>query len=87
MTLKEKCELRKQKLRAQYGTGSIPSIKKAQIWLENGRCVVIKYTSFTSEDAEEAYFFMDGLNNVAVVPWRYLVTFEKPIHEFKRIEE
>jgi hypothetical protein len=71
----EKCELRKQKLRAQYETGSIPSIKTAQIWLENGRCVIIKYTSFTSEDVEKAYFFMDGLDNVAIVPWRYLVTF------------
>lgn len=63
-------------------------MKRAEIWLENSKCIDIKYETFTSEPIEQAYFFMDDENNnVAVVPWRYLVTFEKPIHEFKRIEQ
>tara|TARA_R110000868_G_scaffold96290_1_gene264900 strand:+ start:1003 stop:1194 length:192 start_codon:yes stop_codon:yes gene_type:complete len=63
-------------------------MKKAEIWLENSKCIDIKYETFTSEAIEQAYFFMDDENNnVAVVPWRYLITFEKPIQEFKRVEQ
>ncbi len=74
MTHQEKCELRKQKLRAQYKTGSTSSIKTAQIWIHD-KCTIIKYTSFTSEAHEQAYFFMDGLDNVAIVPWTFLIIF------------
>ena len=51
-------------------------MKKAEIWLDHGKCIEIEYTSFTSEPFEQAYFFMNGKQNVAMIPWRYLITFE-----------
>jgi len=50
---------------------------KAEIWLDNSKCIEIEYTSFTSEPHEQAYFFMYNDKNVAIVPWKYLITFEK----------
>lgn len=59
-------------------------MKRAEIWLENSKCIDIKYETFTSEPAEQAYFFMDDENNnVAIVPWRYLITFEKPMFDVR----
>lgn len=60
-------------------------MRKAEVWLENSKCIDIKYTSFTSCPHEQAYFFMNGEDNVAIVPWRYLITFEKPPLEFKKL--
>lgn len=48
--------------------------KKAKIWIEN-KCTEIEYTSFTSESPEKAYFFMNDKENVAIVPWTFLITF------------
>jgi hypothetical protein len=50
-------------------------MKKAEIWLENSKSIDITYTSFTSCAHEQAYFFMIGKDNIAIVPWRYLITF------------
>lgn len=50
-------------------------MRKAEIWLENSKCINITYTSFTSCSHEQAYFFMIGEDNIAIVPWRYLITF------------
>lgn len=59
-------------------------MKRAEIWLENSKCIDIKYETFTSEPHEQAYFFMDeDNNNVAIVPWRYLITFEKPMFDVR----
>jgi hypothetical protein len=61
-------------------------MKKAEIWLESSRCIEIKYETFMSCPHEQAYFFMDDeKNNVAIVPWRYLIIFEKPPLEFIKI--
>lgn len=49
-------------------------MKRAQIWIHD-KCTIIKYTSFTSEAHEQAYFFMDGTENVAIVPWTFLIIF------------
>jgi len=63
-------------------------MKKAEIWLENSKCINIKYETFKSEPLEQAYFFMDNENNnVAIIPWRYLITFEKPLREFIKIND
>lgn len=48
--------------------------KKAEIWIEN-KCAEIEYTSFTSEPFEKAYFFMNDKENVAIVPWTFLIIF------------
>jgi hypothetical protein len=48
--------------------------KKAEIWIEN-KCTEIEYTSFTSELSEKAYFFMNGKENAAIVPWTFLIIF------------
>ena len=63
-------------------------MKRAEIWLENSKCIDIKYETFTSEPIEQAYFFMDdNNNNVAIIPWRYLITFEEPPLEFIKIKD
>ena len=51
-------------------------MKKAQIWLDHGKCIEIEYTSFTSEPFEQAYFFMNGKQNIAIVPWTFLIIFK-----------
>jgi hypothetical protein len=59
-------------------------MKRAEIWLENSKCIDIKYETFKSCPHEQAYFFMDDdNNNVAIVPWRYLITFEKPLFDVR----
>ena len=50
-------------------------MKKAEIWIEN-KCTIIDYTSFTSELHEKAYFFMNDGENVAIVPWTFLIIFK-----------
>jgi len=48
--------------------------KKAVIWIEN-KYTEIEYTSFTSRFSEKAYFFINGKENSAIVPWTFLIIF------------
>jgi hypothetical protein len=54
-------------------------LKKAEVYLENGKCTIVEYTEFTNEEIEKTYFFgkiIDGKwVNTARVPWTYLIIF------------
>ena len=50
-------------------------MKTAQVWLDSKEYITIVYTTFSSEVKEEAYFFMRKRENVAIVPWKFLIVF------------
>lgn len=57
----------------------IKIIKKAEVYLENGKCVLFEYNEMSSEQIEKAYFF--GIRkdtkyiNTAIIPHTYLIIF------------
>ena len=53
-------------------------IKIAYIYGLDNLIQRIEYTSFTSEIIEQAYFFMNEKDNVAIIPYKYLIIFDNP---------